>query len=163
VYLCLDESLSSEIFKNQITTLILAINGNNENYEMIESIANIFNSIFVIFTRLTTLIVYESSYKNRIRLDFSDPLLPNFRSSTLLQLTINAECFDDCLCLLDGRFIHLHTLCVDLANIYSSHEIQNQVSCIKALCYQMMKEILFFSGRFAKSKTFFYLLQLRNM
>ncbi|CAF3792816.1 unnamed protein product [Rotaria sp. Silwood1] len=58
--------------------------------------------------------------------NFNDPLLLNFRSSTLLQLIINVQCFDDCLCLLDGRFIHLHTLCVDLANIHSSHEIQNQ-------------------------------------
>ena len=111
---------------------------------MLESAANIFDSILLVFIRLTTLILYEASYKNRVRLIFDDPLLPNFRSSTLLQLVINVQCFDDCLCLLDGRFIHLHTLYVNLANFHRPRGIHNQVSCTKPLFYQMMKEILFF-------------------
>ncbi|UJR15355.1 hypothetical protein I4U23_002304 [Adineta vaga] len=117
-----DENLS-KIFKNQITTLTLAI---NEYYDMFEAIANIFNFIFIMFPRLTTLILCEPSYKNRVPLNFDDLLLPTFRSSTLLQLIINVQSFDDCLCLLDGRFIHLHTLRVNLTNICSSNEIQNQ-------------------------------------
>jgi hypothetical protein len=108
------------------------VNGNEKNYEMYESRAKIFNSIFVVFKRVTTLILDEFSYKNRVRLDLTDPLLTNFRSSTLLQMAINVQCFDDCLYLLDGRFPHLHTLYVELANIYFSNEIPNQVSWRKA-------------------------------
>ncbi|CAF1153859.1 unnamed protein product [Adineta steineri] len=126
MYLCLDENLSSEIFKNQIRALGLVINRNHEGYEMFETTANIFNSIFVVFTRLTTLILSESSYKNRVRLAFNVSLFSNFHSSTLLRLFINVQCFDECLCILDGRFIHLHTLYVDLSNIHSSDEIQTQ-------------------------------------
>ena len=132
MYLYLDENLSSEIFQSQITTVTLAINENDENYEMYESRTKIFNSIFVVFQRLTTLILDESSYKNLVRLNLTNPLLINFCSSTLLRLIVNVQCFDDCLCLLDGRFPHLHTLYVELANIHSSNEIPNEVSWIKA-------------------------------
>lgn len=95
---------------------------------MLESIANIFNSILVVFTRLTTLILYESSYKNRVPIMLDDEFLPTFRSSIVLKLNIKVQCFDDCLHLLDGRFNQLHTLCVDLVHIHHPHEIKNQVS-----------------------------------
>jgi hypothetical protein len=120
--------LSSEIFKSQLTTLTLTLNEIEKNDDIYELIAKIFNSIFIIFKRVTTLILDESSFRNRVRLCLTDPLLTNFHSSTLLQLVINVQCFDDCLYLLDGRFPHLHTLYVELANMYFSNEIPNQVS-----------------------------------
>ncbi|CAF5033202.1 unnamed protein product, partial [Rotaria sp. Silwood1] len=84
--------------------------------------------------------LYESSYKNRVRLLLDDEFLPTFRSSTLLKLNIRVQCFDDCLHLLDGRFNQLHTLCVDLVHIHHPQEIINQgdlpnLKCFSLSCY----------------------------
>ena len=124
--------MSSEVFETQITTLTVSLNENEQNEEIYESRARIFHLIFVVFKRLTTL-VDQSLYENLVRLYLTEePLLTHFRSSTLLQLTINVQCFDDCLCLLDGRFPSLHTLDVELDNMNCSNEISNQVCSIKA-------------------------------
>ncbi|CAF4204874.1 unnamed protein product [Rotaria sordida] len=133
-----DETLSS-IFKNQITTLFITIyNNNDDNYEgKILSLANTCDKIFTVFTRLTTFVLYESSYKNRVRLNFNDLLYPNFRSSTLLKLIINVYSFDDCLYLLDGRFDQLHTFHVDLANVLCSDEIKNQGNLPNLKCFSL--------------------------
>ncbi len=101
---------------------------------MLRSAANIFGYILTVFTSLIHLILYESSYKNCVRLNFDDPLL-NFRSSILRQLKIRVQSFQDCLCLLDGRFNELHTLCVDSVNIHCPSEIQNQVSFTRKTFY----------------------------
>jgi hypothetical protein len=95
---------------------------------MLLSVANICHHIFTVFTRLIALELYESSYKNHVRLNFGDLSLPNFRSSTLLKLNIKVHCFDDFLYLLDGRFNQLHTLYVDLVHIRRPEEIKNEVS-----------------------------------
>ena len=124
--------MSCEVFETQITTLTVSLNENEQNEEIYESRARIFHLIFVVFKHLTTL-VDQSLYQNLVRLCLTDePLLTHFRSSTLLQLTINVQCFDDCLCLLDGRFPSLHTLDVELDNMNCSNEISNQVCSIKA-------------------------------
>ncbi len=129
MYICLDETLSSGIFKNQITTLYITIDENNEIHEeMVLSAASIVNYILTIFTSLIYLTLYESSYKNRVPIMLDDEFLPTFRSSILLKLNIKVQCFDDCLHLLDGRFNQLHMLCVDLVHIHHPHEIKNQVS-----------------------------------
>jgi hypothetical protein len=123
--MCLDERLSSGIFKNQITTLIIEINPNKNELWTME---NICNHIFSVFLNLTHLIFYESSYKNIVRLLFDLPS-PKFSSSTLSVLNIKAQSFYVCLYILDGRFNQLHTLYIDFANIHSpSEEIENQVS-----------------------------------
>ncbi|CAF0883101.1 unnamed protein product [Rotaria sordida] len=133
-----DETLSS-IFKNQITTLFITIyNNNDDNHErMTLSVANTCDKIFTIFTRLTTFVLYESSYKNRVRLNFDNPFFPNVRSSTLLKLIINVHSFDDCLYLLDGRFDQLHTLHVDLANTWCPDEIINQGDLPNLKCFSL--------------------------
>jgi hypothetical protein len=94
------------------------------------SVSNICNDIFTTFTHLITLVIRESSYRNRIRLLlYNDhPPLPSFRSSTLRILNLRLQTFDDCLYLLDGRFNQLHTLIVDLAHLHRSDKILNQVS-----------------------------------
>jgi hypothetical protein len=120
---------------------------------MILSVANICDYIFTVFACLITFVLYESSNKNRVRLNFDDPFLPNFRSSTLLKLTINVQYFDDCLYLLDGRFNQLHTLHVDLFDIHHPDEIENKVSFTKLLYYQIVT--LYFLGRFTNSKVLF--------
>ena len=114
---------------------------------MLLSVTNICNDIFTIFTHLITLVIRESSYRNRVRLFLYDdhPPHPSFRSSTLRILNIRLQTFDDCLCLLDGRFNQLHTLIVDLAHILYPDEILNQVSFAKKnLCCQIRKDYLFF-------------------
>ena len=55
----------------------------------------------------------------------------NFKSSTLTELKIRVENFDDCLCLLDGRFNCLSTLIIHINLIsYTSGTIDNKVSRI---------------------------------
>ena len=131
--LCLAQNLSSDIFERQITTLTVSLNENEKNEEIFESRGRILTSIFVVFKRLTTLIIDRSLYQKLVRLCLTDePLLTHFRSSTRRQLTVNVQCFDDCLCLLDGRFPSLHTLDVELSNMYCSNEIPNEVSSTKA-------------------------------
>ncbi|CAF3459827.1 unnamed protein product [Rotaria sp. Silwood1] len=133
-----DETLSS-IFKNRITTLVITIyNNNDDNYEgKILSVINTCDKIFTVFTHLTSFVLYESSYKNRVRLSFDDLLYPNFRSSILLKLIINVHSFDDCFYLLDGRFDQLHTFHVDLANTWCPDEIKNQGDLPNLKCFSL--------------------------
>jgi hypothetical protein len=121
----LDERLTSGIFKNQITTLIITIDPNQHD---LSTMQNICNDIFTVFIKLTHLIFYESSYEDIVRLLFDFPS-PCFSSSTLLVLKIKIQTFSQCLWILDGRFNQLQTLNIDLANIHSPlEEIENQVS-----------------------------------
>ncbi|CAF4535046.1 unnamed protein product [Rotaria sp. Silwood2] len=131
--LCLftDENLSSGIFKNQITTLIIGIDPNENDLSTME---NICNNIFTVFTNLTHLIFYNASYKNTVQLLFDFPS-PSFSSSSLLVLNIKVQCFDMCLYILDGRFNQLHTLVIDLVNIHPPEEIENQKKIPNLKCF----------------------------
>ncbi|CAF3169701.1 unnamed protein product [Rotaria sp. Silwood2] len=119
-----DETLSSGVFKHQITTFSLTIDNNKET---VDTVVNICDYILNVFTNLIYLIFYESSYKNRVRLFFDDPPPPTFRSSTLLKLNVRLQCFADCLYLLDGRFSQLHTLYVVLVNLHRTQLIEKPV------------------------------------
>ncbi|CAF3067489.1 unnamed protein product [Rotaria sp. Silwood2] len=132
-----DETLSSDIFKNQITKLLITINKNDDYLEMLLSVVNIYDYIFSVFTRLISVVLYESSYKNCVRLNFNDSLHPNIRSSTLLKLNIKVQCFNDCLYLLDGRFNQLNTFHVDLLSIRSPHEVKNQGDLPNLKCFSL--------------------------
>ncbi|CAF3372367.1 unnamed protein product [Rotaria socialis] len=134
-----DETLSSGIFKNQIRTLFITIdNDDDDSYEdMVLSATSIVNYILNVFTGLIYLKFNESLYKNCARLLLDDEFLPTFRSSTLLKLNIRVQCFDDCLYLLDGRFNQLHTLCVDLVHINRPHEIKNQGDLPNLKCFSL--------------------------
>jgi hypothetical protein len=118
------------------------------------SVENICDKIFTVFTRPITLVLHESSYKNRVRLYFDDTFLPNFHSSTLLKLTISVQCFYDCLYLLDGRFNQLHTLCIDSFYIDRTNEIKNEVSFTRKTMLSNNKTC-YFLGRFTNTKAFF--------
>jgi hypothetical protein len=79
---------------------------------------------------LIDLTFYDASYRNIVRF-MTDVPSPKFSSSTLLTLNIKAHNFDDCLCILDGRFNNLQSLYIDLIKICSSSiQIKNQVSLI---------------------------------
>ncbi|CAF3798504.1 unnamed protein product [Rotaria sordida] len=86
---------------------------------------------------LIYLSLYESSYKNRLRLCFDDPPPPTFHSSTLQKLNIKIRCFDDCLYLLDGRFNQLNTLFVDFLSIQRPEEIHNQSDLPNLKCFSL--------------------------
>jgi hypothetical protein len=116
---------------NRITILILACSPIENYSRMISSIANIFECIFPMFMKLKYLLLYESSYKNCVRLNFDDPLILNFRSSTLLYLDIKIQSYDDCLYILDGRFNQLETLIIGVINPHSTGAVDNQVSFLK--------------------------------
>ncbi|CAM4786164.1 unnamed protein product [Rotaria magnacalcarata] len=85
---------------------------------------NLCYHIFTVFIQLTYLIFYESSYEHTVRLLFYVPSR-RFSSSTLLVLGINVQCFHHCLFILDGRFNHLHTLHIHLANLRPPEAIVN--------------------------------------
>ncbi|CAF1514089.1 unnamed protein product [Rotaria sordida] len=70
--------------------------------------------------------LYEPSYQSCARLNFNDSLHPYIRSSTLLKLNISVQCFDDCLCILDGRFNQLYSFSVDLGYIHIPEEMENR-------------------------------------
>ncbi|CAM4949990.1 unnamed protein product [Rotaria socialis] len=117
-----DERLSASNLKNQITTLIISIDPDkNERSTMI----NICYYVFNVFINLTHLTFYDAAHQNNARLLFDVPF-PTFSSSSLLVLKIKVQTFDVCLYILDGRFEQLHTLDIELANILSPSEIENQ-------------------------------------
>ncbi|UJR25915.1 hypothetical protein I4U23_007263 [Adineta vaga] len=84
--LVIDQTLSTDIFTNQIKTLILTCIRDEDYVKMLSSVANIFECIFPIFTKLIDLILHELSYRNCVRLNFNDSLILNFRSKMLLNL-----------------------------------------------------------------------------
>ncbi|CAF4763527.1 unnamed protein product, partial [Rotaria sp. Silwood2] len=96
---------------------------------------NICNYIFTVFINLTHLIFYDGSYINNARLLFDIPS-SSFSSSSLLVLNIKVQTFDICLYLLDGRFNQLHTLNIELANIFRPlREIENQRKIPNLKCF----------------------------
>ena len=132
--------------KLKLQHLLFQCNRDKDFFVMLSSVANIFQRIFTVFTNLKYLILYESSYKNCVRLNFDDYHLLhlNFRSSTLLYLDIKVQSFDDCLYLLDGRFNQLHTLIVDLVNLFDTGEIKNQVCFVRKIF--IVVKMFFFLG-----------------
>ena len=103
-YIYLDESSFINMFKHQILYLVIKIN-DIKFPEKKRVSTNVFANIFTIFIKL-----------NHFEFDFEDnfgypPLsLINlssiiFYSSTINYLNVTVHYFDDCLCLLDGRFI----------------------------------------------------------
>ncbi len=70
-------------------------------------------------------------FDNRSTLCTFDLSSTNFKPSTLTELKVNVETFDDCLYLLDGRFNCLSTLIINIEIISStSGTIDNTVSII---------------------------------
>ncbi len=129
--MCLDKSLSSGLFKNQIRKLVIGIDPNENDLLMMEKLCN---CIFTVFSQLTDLIFSDASDINMVRLMFG-VRSPRFCSSTLAVLSIKVQNSDACLYILDGRFSQLHTLRIDAAKIYlPEKEIPNQVSIRREIC-----------------------------
>ena len=137
IFVCLDKILSANVFRTQITKLSLSCNRDENFFVMLSSVANIFQRIFPLFMKLQYLILDAQWYQNCVRLNFDDYHLLhlNFRSSTLLYLDIKVQSYDDCLYILDGRFNQLHTLIIDVVNLFDSGDVTNRVCFIKRNLY----------------------------
>ncbi|CAF1635289.1 unnamed protein product [Rotaria sp. Silwood1] len=92
----------SDLFKNQILSLIIRIcNNKNQLTSTKDENTIIFTNIFTVFTNLQYLNFDSSSiYSQYISFDISPPI---FISSTLLEQHVHVVHFNDCLYLLDGR------------------------------------------------------------
>ncbi len=127
IFICLDENLSSGIFKKQIRRLIITTD-RNEKRKYLLAIVKMCSRIFSVFNNLTHLMFSESSYENRVPLLFDVPSR-SFSSSNLLLLNIKVQSFSQLVYLVDGRFNQLHTLIIDLINpAYTTKLIENKVS-----------------------------------
>ncbi|UJR29926.1 hypothetical protein I4U23_017473 [Adineta vaga] len=118
--------LSASIFRTQITILNLSCTKYESFYDMLSSVANIFQRIFPVFMKLKSLILADRWYHNCVRLNFDDLLIDNFRSSTLLYFDIKVQSYNDCLYILDGRFDQLHTLIIDVVNPFDTGDVKNR-------------------------------------
>jgi hypothetical protein len=89
----------------------LDIDSNSTGYWKFERF--LFSFLLIRAKRLT-----DFTFANRLVKDsrFYSPMERGF-SSTLTKLTIKVTTFDDCLYLLDGRFIRLSTLVIDIEKI----------------------------------------------
>ncbi|CAF1329991.1 unnamed protein product [Rotaria sordida] len=130
-----DVNLSSDLFKNQITRLLITVD-TNQNLKHYLTMKYICNHIFDVFKKLTHLIFSQSSYQNMVGLPFIYPPI-NFCSSTLLVLNVKINHFETCLCFLDGRFNKLHTLIVESADICSLGEIENKGDVPSLMCFSL--------------------------
>lgn len=126
VFLYLDESSLVSIDKNQILALVI----NRITYEKVSSEdknPRILAHIFTTFPNLQYLNFCASSIWY-CGLSFTKPY-PTINSSTLLELHIRLMSFSGCIYILDGRFNKLHTLHVDVQNIFrSDFRNNNQVN-----------------------------------
>ncbi|UJR29226.1 hypothetical protein I4U23_010440 [Adineta vaga] len=111
--LFIDTRLSSGVFKNQITTLIITMN-ERKNDNLLASM-KICTRVFSVFINLTYFKLTESSCEDIFRLMSSFPIW-RFSSSNLIVLNIKVQSLSQFVYLLDGRFSQLQTLVVDVVN-----------------------------------------------
>ncbi|CAF4241491.1 unnamed protein product [Rotaria magnacalcarata] len=125
-----------DLFKNQILSLVIRIYNNNRISANHDN-AIIFTNIVTVFANLQCLNFDSSSiYSQRLSFDISSP---TFISSTLLELHVDVERFNDCLYLLDGRFNQLRILHINSAWIRRSSRvtINNTESLPNLKCFSL--------------------------
>lgn len=84
--------------------------------------------IFRLFANLIELDFNDNSIESRPLISLSGLSPGTCYSSSLINLSISVRTFNDCLCLLDGRFPQLHKLCVLVTEINApSLPIENLV------------------------------------
>ena len=105
--------------KNQILSLAIDIDTNNEQCTTGDWNESTFKQIFNTFNNLRCLYFGLSSRYHQ-RLSFCTGL-QHVISTNLLKLHVSLDSLTDCLRLLDGRFNQLHTLYVNICSIVSSH------------------------------------------
>jgi hypothetical protein len=128
LYIYLDRTSLSRIYKNQIWTLVITTFDIGRKVLTEDTITNICSHVFIVFTNLRYLNIASPQHHMHFpRLSFENRL-STFFSSTLMELHINLANSNDCLYLLDGRFKQLRVLYVNIAFIYPpSVMINNKV------------------------------------
>lgn len=126
--MCLDKNPLIDIFKNQISKMVITIADNRKNLFEGNVSTTVFTHVLSVFTNLRFLKFHSSSpHEYAQRLSFENKP-PTFFSSTLMELHANVHSFNDCLYLLDGRFNQLRTFHVKLSTVLRpSRMINNQV------------------------------------
>ncbi|CAF3764288.1 unnamed protein product [Rotaria sp. Silwood1] len=122
--LFIDEIALTRIYKNQIYKLIITVANNTNEISMKDLIITIYMYVFTVFTNLHYLNFCSFSNINPHYLSF-DRKSPNFFSSTLTELYINLENFEDCLYLLNGHFNQLRIFYVTIRFIDRSFMVIN--------------------------------------
>ena len=126
----LDGSYLIRKFKSQLSTLIVHIDECQEPTSSIKDInIFIFTQILTRFKKLRYLNFAPFAGSDYHRLTF-DVLPPNVLSSTLVQLRVVVNSYEECLYLLDGRFNQLNKFYVTIcsSNIPTLPVINNKVS-----------------------------------
>jgi hypothetical protein len=121
-----------KLLAEQITCLQIDVNDYSTE-PVPETLSVVFALIISLCKRLNKL-DFSQSYGRATFCTF-DLSSTNFKSSTLTVLKIYVKSFDDCLYLLDGRFIFLSTLIIKIRTIQeTSGTIDNAVSIIINCC-----------------------------
>jgi len=116
-------------FKNQISLLVIHIKQRQDPNNSIKDINTfIYTQIFTMLKNLEYL-NFSPNTSEYHRLTFGVSY-PNVFSSTLLQLRVVIDSYEDCLYLLDGRFNRLETFYVTIcsSNVPALPMINNEVS-----------------------------------
>ncbi|CAF2612711.1 unnamed protein product [Rotaria sp. Silwood2] len=123
-YLFYHEQSFFHTFKKQISSLTIKLD--DKKQPLIRNILTyIFTYILTMFTNLCYLNFQASLiYSQQVSFDIVPRKL--IFSSTLLELHVNLENFNDCLYLLNGRFNQLHTFHVNISTIRSDPTIDNK-------------------------------------
>ncbi|CAF3292014.1 unnamed protein product [Rotaria sp. Silwood2] len=132
-----DESSFIYMFKHQILHLVIKIN-HIKFSEKKHVATNVFANIFTIFTNLNH---FEFGFEDHF--GYSPLSLINlsstiFYSSSISYLNVTVQYFNDCLCLLDGRFTQLYTVIVKVEIIKNSSQIINNKKIVSNLkCFSL--------------------------
>ncbi len=141
-----DASPFIDIFKKQITHLIIPISDIESSLSPISLSINFYARIFSLFVNLINLDFGPISTRRRYpKLTINDVSLKICFSSSIVNLRIGVETFDDCLYLLDGRLNQLRTFTVRVDNIRASSMIINTM--VRNFLH-LNKRMLFFFKRF---------------
>ncbi|CAF5176428.1 unnamed protein product, partial [Rotaria magnacalcarata] len=108
-----------DIFKNQISSLVIDITKDEKHNTRNDTLELIFTRIFSVFINLQRLDFGPSVSSCQV-LSFDISRSTAF-SSTLVELHINLSSILDCLYLLDGHFNQLHTLHVYICDLIASN------------------------------------------
>ncbi|CAF3203245.1 unnamed protein product, partial [Rotaria sp. Silwood2] len=130
------------LIRNQIMYLNLDIESNNTNILELELY------VFRLMLEWGKHLI-DFTFSNRLSVMTSYSFLSRRPcvSSNLTKLTINVNTFDDCLCILDGRFNRLLTLIIDIEKIsISTSNIDNmkQISKLKFFSLTSIKQTTFY-------------------
>ncbi|CAF3327609.1 unnamed protein product [Rotaria sp. Silwood2] len=140
-HLFTDGNIFTDLFKNQILSLIICMIKSKKQASTKDENTILFTRILTVFPNLQYLNFESSSFYSPY-CSF-DKLHPNCIYSTLLELYINVMHFSDCLYLLNGQFNQLQVFHVRISWIYrfSSLTINNTENLPNLKCFSLYSDI----------------------